>query len=59
MKKDFLETEKIRLVQEQLCGFLLDEVIHTGGQFHENGSALEPNKEEDLEFDFDVGEENS
>ena len=32
MKEGFLENERIRLIQEQLCGFLLDEVISPGGR---------------------------
>ena len=33
MKDGSLEPERVRLIQEQLCGFLLDEVISTTGEF--------------------------
>jgi hypothetical protein len=32
IKKTFLKTERICVIQEQLCGFILDEVISTGGE---------------------------
>ena len=34
MKENLIETERIRAIQEGLCGFLLDEVINTNGEFH-------------------------
>ena len=34
IKEGFLETEKIQLIQEQLCGFLLDEVISPRGEHY-------------------------
>ena len=34
MKENLIEPEKIRAIQEALCGFLLDEVINPKGEFH-------------------------
>ena len=34
MKEDLIEPERIRAIQEALCGFLLDEVINLNGEFH-------------------------
>ena len=34
MKENFIEPERIRGIQEALCGFLLDEVINPNGEFH-------------------------
>ena len=34
MKEDLIEPERIRAIQEALCGFLLDEVINPKGEFH-------------------------
>ena len=34
MKKNLIEPERIRAIQEALCGFLLDEVINPNGEFH-------------------------
>ena len=34
MKEDLIEPERIRAIQETLCGFLLDEVINPEGEFH-------------------------
>ena len=33
MKEDLLEGPRIQAIQEQLCGFLLDEVINPNGEF--------------------------
>ena len=33
-EENFIETEIIRVIQEVLCGFLLDEVINPKGEFH-------------------------
>ena len=33
-EENFIETERIRVIQEALCGFLLDEVINPKGEFH-------------------------
>ena len=40
VKEGLLKTEKIWLIQEQLCGFLLDEVINPAGEFHVDDSML-------------------
>ena len=34
MKSNLIEPERIRAIQEALCGFLLDEVINPKGEFY-------------------------
>ena len=34
MKENLIKPERIRAIQEALCGFLLDEVINSKGEFH-------------------------
>ena len=34
MKENLIESERIRAIQEALCGFLLDEVINPKGEFY-------------------------
>ena len=34
MKENLIEPERIKAIQEALCGFLLDEVINPKGEFH-------------------------
>ena len=34
MKENLIEPERIRAIQEALCGFLLDEVINPKGEFY-------------------------
>ena len=34
MKENLIKPERIRAIQESLCGFLLDEVINPKGEFH-------------------------
>ena len=34
MKENLIEPERIRAIQEALCGFLSDEVINLKGEFH-------------------------
>ena len=34
MKEDLIELERIRAIQESLCGFLLDEVINRKREFY-------------------------
>ena len=34
MKEDLIKPERIRAIQESLCGFLLDEVINRKGEFY-------------------------
>lgn len=36
MKDELIETERVRAIQEAMCGFLLDEVINPNGEFHGN-----------------------
>jgi hypothetical protein len=38
--KKILETEQIWLIQEQSCGFLLDEIISPGGEFYASLSSV-------------------
>ena len=40
IKEGLLESERIRLIQEQLCGFFLDEVITPGGEFYSDLSSV-------------------
>ena len=34
MKENLVEPKRIREIQEELCGFLLDEVINPKGEFY-------------------------
>lgn len=34
MKEDLIETARVKAIQEQLVGFLLDEVINPKGEFY-------------------------
>ena len=34
MKENLIKPERIRAILEALCGFLLDEVINSKGEFH-------------------------
>ena len=34
MKENLIEPERIRAIQDALCGFLLDEVINPKGEFY-------------------------
>ena len=34
MKEDLIKLERIRAIQESICGFLLDEVINPNGEFY-------------------------
>ena len=43
-----LPVERLRAIQEQLCGFLLDEVIDPKGEYHCDGSMLPRNPLLDL-----------
>ena len=49
MKEELLETEKIRAIQEQLSGFLLDEVVNPAGEFHNDGLNLHYHQDSGLE----------
>nr|TKW28376.1 hypothetical protein SEVIR_3G314500v2 [Setaria viridis] len=39
-KEKLLDTEVFKAIQDQLCGFLLDEVTNPTGEFHNSGSNL-------------------
>ena len=39
-RQGLLETERIREIQEQLAGFLLEEVVDPNGEFYYDGSNL-------------------
>ena len=34
MKEEVIEMAWVRVIQEAMCGFLLDEVINPNGEFH-------------------------
>jgi hypothetical protein len=34
MKEDLIEPERVSAIQESLCGFLMDEVINSSGEFY-------------------------
>jgi hypothetical protein len=34
LKQDLIEQERVRAIQESLCGFLLDEVTNPAGVFY-------------------------
>ena len=34
MKEDLIKLERIRAIQESICGFLLDEIINPNGEFY-------------------------
>ena len=34
MKNDLIQLERIKVIQESICGFLLDEVIHPKEEFY-------------------------
>ena len=36
MENTLIQPEKIKAIQESICGFLLDEVINPTGEFHGN-----------------------
>ena len=43
MENQALPLERVRAVQEQVCGFILDEAIDLKGEFHFDGSSLPRN----------------
>jgi hypothetical protein len=55
MKDDPVELERVRAIQEAHCGFLLDEVINSKGEFHTDHrisvGQLDPNRGEDDDKD--------
>ena len=34
MKEELIQMDRVRAIQEAMCGFLLDEVINLKGEFH-------------------------
>ena len=34
MKEDLIKSERIRAIEESLCGYLVDEVINRKGEFY-------------------------
>ena len=36
MADDLIQSERIKAIQESICGFLLDEVINPNGEFYAN-----------------------
>ena len=48
MVENLIEPERIKAIQESICGFLLDEVINPNGEFYANPrisiGRLDPNK---------------
>ena len=35
MRDDLLPKDRVRAIQEELAGFLLEEVIHRNGEYHQ------------------------
>ncbi|CAN6217309.1 unnamed protein product [Urochloa humidicola] len=58
MKEDLIEEAKFLAIQEQLCGFLIDEVINPKGEFYCDHSVsiglIDPNK--DVDDDKDIND---
>ena len=46
-RKDFSRWKKIQLIQEQLCGFILDEVINPAGEYYASASMLTVTNDKD------------
>ena len=49
MAEELIQSERIKAIQESICGFLLDEVINPNGEFYVdpriNVGRLDPNKD--------------
>ena len=49
MADSLIEPERIKAIQETICGFLLDEVINSAGEFYANPrisvGRADPNKD--------------
>ena len=49
MVEALIEPERIKAIQESICGFLLDEVINPNGEFYADSrisvGRLDPNKD--------------
>jgi hypothetical protein len=50
MKEDLIKSERVRTIQESLCGFLMDEVINPAREFYTDHrisvGQLDENKED-------------
>jgi len=42
MQENLMTSEQVRAIQEQLCGFLLDEIIDPKGEFYYGGAPYHP-----------------
>jgi len=42
MQENLMPSEQVRAIQEQLCGFLLEEVINPRGEFYYGGASYHP-----------------
>jgi hypothetical protein len=55
MKDDLIQPQRVRAIQEALCGFLLDEVINPKGEFYADHrisvGRLDPNRADDNDED--------
>jgi hypothetical protein len=55
MKDDLIDPERIKAIQEALCGFLLDEVINSKGEFYADHrisvGQFDPNRADDDDED--------
>ena len=49
MENDLIQPERIKAIQESICGFLLDEVINPNGEFYVDPKIsvgrVDPNKD--------------
>ena len=49
MGEDLIQPERIKAIQESICGFLLDEVINPNGEFYADTKIsvgrVDPNKD--------------
>ena len=49
MAEDLIQPERIKAIQESICGFLLDEVINPNGEFYADTKIsvgrVDPNKD--------------
>ena len=49
MAEDLIQPERIKAIQESICGFLLDEVINPNGEFYADSKIsvgrVDPNKD--------------
>ena len=57
MQENRMPSEQVRAIQEQLCGFLLDEVINPKGEFYYSGASYHPQvipDQDDEEWQFNI-----